>query len=465
MDFEADENGNVVVSDRDSGDRTAGEAEENKPPPQNPIPRRPVSEGNPRPNFKVDIPGFFEDVGDFTSKLGGFITDGIGEISGANKQKKKEAEKKARELEGLANEIERIKVEIGNRAKELENSNNAVTYPDYYGTQDTQDAINNRGNDHNNDVEKTRDSLPDLGKDPEPLPSDTPNPAGARDPYPTPEKEKVRRTRDYIDSIRNSVRGTYTGNDREAREGILDTADSAADSAEDSYHSGENAEGEWKLDIARRVADLAFSSTPLFGDIYDIANALNGENFITGDPIPPEEGILQAASALASLATGGALGTIGDVRKASKVMKEIAKSAAKREAKKAGRDALDPKKEKEIDSRMDSGENAAKNALKKQTAKQFEDSVSTLPTNERVGAIRTKAKVVAQDNGWAKDGRLTKKNNRDVYTDKDGRPWGVDTYHGRWEKFNPTTGKHEGEYSFDNIYQNDSVVPNRTITL
>jgi len=103
MDFSADEDGNIVVSDRPSEDRTIDEAGGNEPPPQNPTPGQSNSGGKPAPNIKVDVPGFFEGIGDLAGKLGGLIASGIGEISGENKRKKREAEKKARELEGLAN--------------------------------------------------------------------------------------------------------------------------------------------------------------------------------------------------------------------------------------------------------------------------------------------------------------------------------------------------------------------------
>ena len=69
-------------------------------------------------------------------------------------------------------------------------------------------------------------------------------------------------------------------------------------------------------------------------------------------------------------------------------------------------------------------------------------------------------------NGWSKNNRLkTRNGGRDIYTDKSGTHWGVDTQHGRWEKFNKRTGKHEGEFNFDGKFEPDSVVSGRKINL
>jgi hypothetical protein len=61
---------------------------------------------------------------------------------------------------------------------------------------------------------------------------------------------------------------------------------------------------------------------------------------------------MQAANAIASLATGGTFGAIKDAAKAGRVLSEIAKRTAKNAAKKAGREAPDPKKERDIDEKF-----------------------------------------------------------------------------------------------------------------
>jgi len=233
---------------------------------------------------------------------------------------------------------------MNNRAKELENSTNGAASSDFYGTQDTQDSINNRGNDHNRDLDKTRDSLPDLGKDPSPAPNDKPSPD--RDPYPTPEKEKVRTTRDYVKASRKHVQENYSGDERKAREGLLDTADDATDAAEDSYGQGDNATGDQILDIARGLAGAAIGSLPVVGGAYDVAVGAFGYNPVTGESLSDEERAVAVAGGIISIATGGLGGGFKGIGKAADILRNIAKNRAKNEAKKRGKEYLDKRKNK-----------------------------------------------------------------------------------------------------------------------
>ncbi len=82
------------------------------------------------------------------------------------------------------------------------------------------------------------------------------------------------------------------------------------------------------------------------------------------------------------------------------------------------------------------------------TAAEFEKSISKLPAFERVAIVKNKAKEVAQKNGWIKDNKLSKRNNRLIFKDKQGNYFSVDTQHGRFEKLNKK-GKHQGEYNID----------------
>jgi len=46
-----------------------------------------------------------------------------------------------------------------------------------------------------------------------------------------------------------------------------------------------------------------------------------------------------------------------------------------------------------------------------------------------------------------KDNKISKRNNRTIYKDKNGNYYSLDTLHGRFEKLNKK-GKHLGEYNF-----------------
>ncbi|MFJ2464091.1 hypothetical protein [Pseudomonas sp. NPDC087615] len=83
-----------------------------------------------------------------------------------------------------------------------------------------------------------------------------------------------------------------------------------------------------------------------------------------------------------------------------------------------------------------------------QSASEFEKSLATLPSGERVAIVKTRARELADSLGWPKDSFLTKLNGRDVYAGSDGYFYAVDSQHGRWEQVN-SRGKHQGEVKFD----------------
>lgn len=79
----------------------------------------------------------------------------------------------------------------------------------------------------------------------------------------------------------------------------------------------------------------------------------------------------------------------------------------------------------------------------------FEKYLSGLAPGDRVAAVRQMAEKVAAKNGWIKDSRLSKRNERPVYRDpKAKKLYALDTQHGRFEVVHPRSGKHQGEVDF-----------------
>ena len=84
-----------------------------------------------------------------------------------------------------------------------------------------------------------------------------------------------------------------------------------------------------------------------------------------------------------------------------------------------------------------------------ETTADFEKRISKLAPEERVAAVKEKAKEVAQQRGLIKDSKLSKMNGRDIYKDlKTGEYYSVDTQHERFEYLN-RKGQHIGEVDFD----------------
>ena len=105
-------------------------------------------------------------------------------------------------------------------------------------------------------------------------------------------------------------------------------------------------------------------------------------------------------------------------------------------------------------SRADQSLDEAKEKLdnlknKNESTSDFEKRISKLSPEERVAAVKEKARQVAQDNGLIKDSKLSRLNGRDVYKDPiSGEYYSLDTQHGRFEHLNKK-GKHLGEVDFD----------------
>lgn len=85
---------------------------------------------------------------------------------------------------------------------------------------------------------------------------------------------------------------------------------------------------------------------------------------------------------------------------------------------------------------------------KPETAFEFETRISRMSPQDRVTAVKGKAEKVARKNGWEKDSRLSRQNDRIVYKDADGKLYSVDTQHGRFEYFD-SKGGHMGEFDID----------------
>jgi filamentous hemagglutinin len=88
------------------------------------------------------------------------------------------------------------------------------------------------------------------------------------------------------------------------------------------------------------------------------------------------------------------------------------------------------------------------NIVMSERAQDFEESISHLPPNERVGEVRSKLREIAEENGWTRNLRLTKINGRDVYSAPDGSYYAVDSQHGRFEVTN-SRGIHQMEVNID----------------
>ena len=81
-----------------------------------------------------------------------------------------------------------------------------------------------------------------------------------------------------------------------------------------------------------------------------------------------------------------------------------------------------------------------------------------LEPREKVATIKKKLKEVAQKYSWPKNEPLSRKNNRTVYTDKDGYHYSEDLLHGAYEKLD-RRGKHLGQYNIDLELKPNSIDP------
>ena len=84
-----------------------------------------------------------------------------------------------------------------------------------------------------------------------------------------------------------------------------------------------------------------------------------------------------------------------------------------------------------------------------ETTEEWEARLAKIAPNEKYVAASGKLKKVAEKNGWEKDNKLTKKNNRTVYRDPEtGKIYAFDTQHGRFEVLDKN-GNHIDEVDID----------------
>lgn len=90
------------------------------------------------------------------------------------------------------------------------------------------------------------------------------------------------------------------------------------------------------------------------------------------------------------------------------------------------------------------------NASRKYSStKEFNEAISKIDTSERVATVKQEARAVADNNGLSKNNKLSRINNRDVYSDPKTKDlYAVDSQHGTFEHCN-RRGKHLGEVDFD----------------
>ena len=90
------------------------------------------------------------------------------------------------------------------------------------------------------------------------------------------------------------------------------------------------------------------------------------------------------------------------------------------------------------------------NASRKYSStKEFNEAISKMDTSERVATVKQEARAVADNNGLSKNNKLSRINNRDVYSDPKTKDlYAVDSQHGTFEHCN-RRGKHLGEVDFD----------------
>jgi hypothetical protein len=447
------------------------------------------------------------------NKLGKGLQDMGSVLSGEARRREAEARRKRRDMQRKVNEAQRLadrvveyEKAIGDVATNLDQKNKRLSSAEYPDEQDFQERINQSGRRHNEMVTDITSELPDISTEPpgESPDAGTPPPSDEDAPQdcqlklsscedPSPEDKKIINTRNYIDYARKRV-ADYEGKKKQGAETLLEAADVATDEAESSYAGGEVDEGDALVEMGLGLADAAIGFTPGVGWAHDVYQAVTGTNLITGEELDT----FDRSMAVLGVMSGGILSKVGTAVKASKTLRRLADSGslvkgsdkytdAVRNAEKykdAGLDkktlddlapslgncftAVDPISvpRRVLDELLGLFEETAYAAANEncgeildeileaanKPAKEIEASVSTMPTNERVGFVKSVARVKAKSNRWKFNSRLkTKNGGRDIYTDKKGTHWGVDTQHGRWEKFNRKTGIHEGEFNFDGI--------------
>lgn len=86
---------------------------------------------------------------------------------------------------------------------------------------------------------------------------------------------------------------------------------------------------------------------------------------------------------------------------------------------------------------------------------EFYERARKLDVNERVAEYKQAGERVAEANSWKKNSKLSERHKRDVYTDKDGNIYSLDTQHGEFEILNER-GKHQGAIDFEGVKTKDA---------
>jgi hypothetical protein len=150
----------------------------------------------------------------------------------------------------------------------------------------------------------------------------------------------------------------------------------------------------------------------------EIGQLIKFEDVTTGRKYGPEDygwGTLSVVSGDTTRVIGKVVGKIGDLEKKGKALEAAAKNVS--------------------NGRFD--------------VVAFDQKIAKMNVNEKIALIKSTSMDIAKHNGWKKESKLTRINNRDVYFDsKTKNYYALDTQHGRFEVVN-SKGKHQGEVDFN----------------
>ncbi|RAN72710.1 hemolysin BL-binding protein [Bacillus sp. SRB_331] len=150
----------------------------------------------------------------------------------------------------------------------------------------------------------------------------------------------------------------------------------------------------------------------------EIGQLIKFEDVTTGRKYGPEDygwGTLSVVSGDTTRVIGKVVGKIGDLEKKGKALEAAAKNVS--------------------NGRFD--------------VVAFDQKIAKMNVNEKIALIKSTSMDIAKHNGWKKEPKLTRINNRDVYFDsKTKNYYALDTQHGRFEVVN-SKGKHQGEVDFN----------------
>lgn len=384
MEFDTNENGDVVVRPGSESSESDSDADPITPHDTDPTPANDTALGPDDEDLEADDDtgadeddteeggdgsggggsptsggrnAFLDALGEGLANITKGLMEGLGGLFGNAKKKKEEKKRRImkgiEEAEDLAEQAAAVEEAVREDYTESSETLRLLEDPNSFEQPDLlKESINAAGRDHNEQLDELVRSRPSFVEF-------SPDDAVCRElgncNYKNPEQQKVAKAKGYIEGARSVVRSRYSGEEQKAREQMLDIGLDMAEAAEQSYANGDLETADQLLELGLKFADMAIGAIPVVGDILDIASAAAGQNIVTGEELSPEEAIMQSAAALASLASGGVIGSIKDLAKAAKVLKQAAKRQAKKQAKKAGQGALSPEKEAEVSERVEKG--------------------------------------------------------------------------------------------------------------